>query len=1154
MAQKRNRVLFFGKLFFSVLLVLSLILTSFSFAAEAPFEITSVTISDKSATVEGNIDSFADGVIKDTLIYHKQGDYAVYEIALKNNLTSDITISQISDNNENEYITYEYDDHRDNTLKSGQALALSIKAIYSVELTDLSKRAQTNNVKFTISYIENGEEKTAPISINPKTGDDIILNVVMVAVSTAGLIICIALGKKKSSKLVAIIIVAIAIGPIAKAASSGFVFALDTTIGIYDKQIVTYDIDGEQTELIVSYGETATLPENPEKAGYTFKGWKDENDEDFDQTKPIEGDKNIHAVFEANTNTAYTVTHNIMNLDGTTYFEKAVQHLTGTTDTPVTPSVNDYEGFTAPATKTATIKGDGSTVVDYYYTRNQYRLTVEDSQYIEEGDISGNYYYGAQLTLTAGKRKGYAFEQWSNGSTDSQLVITIGTADVTIGTQWREIIATLKPGYDVNSIIKTLANRAARNSGSSDEKVKTIQFVDSLPDTIDPESARKANIALDNSEPVYAYEGDNGSYYIYSDANVVYANEESRRMFIGFGKTESLSFSDSFNTSKVTDMSQFFAGLGSLQSLDIPESFDTSNVTDMFEMFRGLKLTTLSLPESFSTAKAKDMRYMFCDMTSLTSLTLPNSFDTSNAERMDAMFENVKSLTSLTLPDSFDTSNVTSMSIMFRNMRALTSLSLPASFNTSKVTNMNAMFASDVSLKTLTLPDSFITTNVTNMASMFYEMISLTSLTLPNSFDTSNVTDMSSMFNGDKKLTSLTLPDSFNTSKVTDMTAMFSGTAAMKTLVLPDSFDTSNVTRMGSMFNGASSLKELNLPDSFDTSKVRYMSGMFRATSSLTSLSFPDSFVTSEVTDMSYMFNGMASLKSLVLPNTFITSKVTNMNYMFGGLYALKTLVLPETFDTSNVTAMEYMFYNTSSLTTLELPNSFDTSSVTDMKWMFASMYSLTTLHLPDSFNAKSAMYMRAMFASCRSLTALNLPATFNTSNVVNMDQMFEGVAKVQTLELPDSFNTSKVTSMSSMFQSMASLTTLRLPESFDTSKVTSMSSMFAGLSSMTSLELPNSFVTSNVTSMYSMFGGMSSLEELTLSDTFNTSKVNNMSQMFENMRSLTSLTLPDTFTIGESTSVMNTFKGVNTAAVLHATDAKARSLWPGVVAEESAP
>jgi surface protein len=76
----------------------------------------------------------------------------------------------------------------------------------------------------------------------------------------------------------------------------------------------------------------------------------------------------------------------------------------------------------------------------------------------------------------------------------------------------------------------------------------------------------------------------------------------------------------------------------------------------------------------------------------------------------------------------------------------------------------------------------------------------------------------------------------------------------------------------------------------------------------------------------------------------------------------------------------------------------------------------------------------------------------------------------------------------------------------------------------------------------------MASLTSLTLPDSFDTSNVTNMSSMFYNVSSLTLLTLPDSFVINSGTDTYAIFYNIPTAATLNAADARARSLWPGVL------
>ena len=168
-----------------------------------------------------------------------------------------------------------------------------------------------------------------------------------------------------------------------------------------------------------------------ERPGYSF-AWSDGNT-NYERTFKLEENKTIYPVYTANTNTPYIVKHYKMNLDGTHYTIAATQNLTGTTGAEITPLTNTYDGFTAPSTETTTISGNGDTIVEYYYTRNQQHVTINTPEYVTEGDISGNYYYEEEINLTAKTREGYLFSKWSNNDTSNPITLTIGTSDITIG-------------------------------------------------------------------------------------------------------------------------------------------------------------------------------------------------------------------------------------------------------------------------------------------------------------------------------------------------------------------------------------------------------------------------------------------------------------------------------------------------------------------------------------------------------------------------------------------------------------------------------------------------------------------------------------------------------------------------------------------------
>ena len=66
-------------------------------------------------------------------------------------------------------------------------------------------------------------------------------------------------------------------------------------------------------------------------------------------------------------------------LDGSYKFKEA-DTLTAALGSSVTPATKNYDGFTAPALQTMTVDPLGLTVIDYYYTRNSYTLTLKKGE------------------------------------------------------------------------------------------------------------------------------------------------------------------------------------------------------------------------------------------------------------------------------------------------------------------------------------------------------------------------------------------------------------------------------------------------------------------------------------------------------------------------------------------------------------------------------------------------------------------------------------------------------------------------------------------------------------------------------------------------------------------------------------------------------
>ena len=415
---------------------------------------------------------------------------------------------------------------------------------------------------------------------------------------------------------------------------------------------------------------------------------------------------------------------------------------------------------------------------------------------------------------------------------------------------------------------------------------------------------------MDDEKTEYQILGwfDNGTFYWWSDAQVVYFPEGCHQLFAYMSKAVTIDCSK-INTSKVKNMESMFQGCTVLENLRVSD-FDTSNVTSMYRMFyecNGLKNLNLT---SFNTSDVTDMSYMFYGCIAMTAPDL-SSFDTSNVKNMSYMFYNCAALPELHL-DSFNTHNVTDMVYMFYNCRTLQNLDL-SRFDTSNAINMNSMFSYCSGLTNIDL-SSFDTSNAINMNSMFSYCSSLTSLDLRN-FNTPNLQMIGHMFSYCSSLTSVNL----------------------------STLDTSNVENMAYLFGYCTALQSVDLSN-FDTSKVKSMEGMFRSCKSLESLDLSN-FDTSRVENFSLTFDSCEKLKSLDLRN-FRTSHAVKMTGLFAFCTNLETLNI-SSFDTSHVTEMDYMFEYCSKIKTIDISN-FDTENVTKFAAMFERCSLLETIYVSE--------------------------------------------------------------------------------------------------------------------------------------------------------------------------------------------------------------
>ena len=108
----------------------------------------------------------------------------------------------------------------------------------------------------------------------------------------------------------------------------------------------------------------------------------------------------------------------------------------------ITPAVKTYTGFDSPKTQTKAVTADGKMVIDYYYERHLYNVTLNAGTGIEKTIGAGPYRYGQSVTIDANVKEGYHWLNWTGnytgGSSGDQTVdtkkftFTMPSADVTM--------------------------------------------------------------------------------------------------------------------------------------------------------------------------------------------------------------------------------------------------------------------------------------------------------------------------------------------------------------------------------------------------------------------------------------------------------------------------------------------------------------------------------------------------------------------------------------------------------------------------------------------------------------------------------------------------------------------------------------------------
>ena len=223
----------------------------------------------------------------------------------------------------------------------------------------------------------------------------------------------------------------------------------------------TFYVDGVKYRVVpTKVGEQIVAPKDPSKEGYTFAGWR--------PSVGVMGtaDATFEAVFAAAGNTAYTVNTYVMGTDGT-YGEPTSDTLTGTTGSTATYAPEAREGFTVAADSvlSGTVAADGSLVLKVYYSRNQYKLTVDGAESMV--------YYGAELNIAEPTKDHYTFAGWN-----VEVPATMPASDLTLVSQW------IEEGADYTAYDAAVKAAQAKQGEDNYDRKYTAETRDALAEAL----------------------------------------------------------------------------------------------------------------------------------------------------------------------------------------------------------------------------------------------------------------------------------------------------------------------------------------------------------------------------------------------------------------------------------------------------------------------------------------------------------------------------------------------------------------------------------------------------------------------------------------------------------------------------------------------
>ena len=585
-----------------------------------------------------------------------------------------------------------------------------------------------------------------------------------------------------------------------------------------------------------------------------------------------------------------------------------------------------------------------------------------------------------------------------------------------------------------------------------------------LPDWVDTTDEANIVSADDSPMPIYAWY-DNGTIYYYSDAEILYLNENSNRFLYQLNALFDIDDLGALNTSRVTSMDCFFCDMRGVDNLDAVSGWDTSNVVSMSGAFSGMSnLTDLSGPGHWNVTKVENMDWMLNYTLSLETMEDLSGWRTPSLKNMGWMFQ-YAGIRSIDGMEEWDVSHVTKMTELFSEATSLEDISAMSGWNTQSLVDMNFIFSNASSLQDISALANWNVSNVTEMEAAF-AYTSVDDISALANWRPVNVEDLFDLFNGLSGLTDISALSEWRTPNLIYTGDMFSGTNVGDISPL-NNWDFSHVTRMEGMFYEDESLTDISDIANWNISQPTTINGMFYHTS-IDDISVLSSWDISKVTSLNG-FLCSTNVSDISPIGGWDISKVTNIGALFCGA-PISSLEPISSWNTSKVTNMQSLFSG-SPITDFSPISGWNVDAVTNLSFTFSST-KITNLNAFSNWRPHPTSLYWTFYNV--PLTDISAISQWDVSKVTNMSFTFWGT-KITNLNDLSGWDVSKVTNMSYAFNNVTTLTDISGISGWQTLSLTDISYMFRYDSSITDLSPMENWYHNRITRKTDTFSGVPS-------------------------------------------------------------------------------